>query len=416
MIADLVIEHAKSILVPGDNTDGFGKLEILNNCSIACSDGRIIKVDTHQKVLDEVDICPSATIINARDKVVSPGFIDAHTHPVFFGTRENEFKMRAEGKSYKEISRAGGGIRYSVRQLRDASEEKLIEHTLPFLDNFIKYGTTTIEAKSGYGLSIEDEIKILHVIKHLNSIHALDLVPTFLGAHEIPDEYRNNRNKYIDLVINDMIPLVVEENLAEFCDIFCEEHVYTIDETIKILAAARDAGLKLKIHSEQLASSNATRVAAELGVISADHLDHTTDDSIAQMKKHNVVPVLLPGAVFFLGLSTYANARKMIDTGLPVAIATDFNPGSCMTESIPMMMTIACTHMNVLPEETWIATTYNSARAIDKHEYIGTLKQGFKADITIWKIKNENYLPYHFGVNHVDTIIKNGKVVFHNEN
>ncbi|MBN1155780.1 imidazolonepropionase [candidate division KSB1 bacterium] len=409
---DLVINHIDVILIPETNADGFGSLRTINHGAIACAGDEIVMIGTHDDVMAHV---PECKVISAAGKLVAPGFVDAHTHPVFFGTREQEFKMRALGKSYQDIALAGGGIRSSVRKLRSASETELIDHTIPHLKNFLRHGTTTIEAKSGYGLSVADEIKILRVIKKLDSMQPLDLVPTFLGAHEIPDEYRNDRQKYIDLIINEMIPLVVDEKLAEFCDIFCEEHVFTIEETIKILGAAKDAGLQLKIHSEQLASSAATKIAAELGVISADHLDYASDDSLQQMKLRGVTPVLLPGAVFFLGLKTYANARKMIDLGLPVALATDFNPGSCMTESLPIIMTIACTQMKMTPEESWVAATLNGARAIDRDHRIGTLKEHYVADLVVWDIKNQDYLPYHFGINHVVMTIKKGQIVFQNK-
>lgn len=412
---DLIIDNIDLILIPEPDAGGFGRLRTIEHGTILCSGDRIVDIGRHEDLQRERSLAPDCTTISGKGRVVSPGFVDAHTHPVFAGTREHEFKMRAEGKSYQEIAQVGGGIRYSVRQLRTASESELIDHTIPYLNNFLQHGTTTIEAKSGYGLSLKDELKILRTIKILNSVHPLDLIATFLGAHEIPDEYRNHREKYIDLIIHEMIPVVVEENLAEFCDIFCEDHVFTIEEAIKIFGAAKQAGLKLKIHSEQLGSSAATRVAAELGVISADHLDYASADSIHQMKIHGVVPVLLPGAVFFLGLKNYADARNMIESGLPVALATDFNPGSCMTESMPMIMTIACTQMKMLPAETWVAATLNSARAIARDGTIGTLQRTCYADIVVWNIKNENYLPYHFGVNHVDMTIKKGNVVFCNE-
>lgn len=345
---DLILKNSFQLISPVLNPSNESEFNLLQGKSIACSHGSIVYVGSFDAILNQFSIAKNATIIDATNKVVAPGFVDPHTHPVFFGTRENEFEQRIQGKSYKEIARAGGGIRYSVRQVRNASKQQLVDFALPFLDRFIEYGTTTIEAKSGYGLSMEDEVKSLEVIQELNRLHPIELVPTFLGAHEIPDEYRENREKYIDLIINEMIPRVAEQKLAEFCDIFCEDHVFNVRETEKILTAASDAGLKLKIHADQLTSSGGSEVAARLNAVSADHLDYISDAAVDAFKKSGTVPVLLPGAVFFLGLQRYAPARKMIDAGLPVALATDFNPGSCMTESMPMMMTLGSIYMKML--------------------------------------------------------------------
>ncbi len=412
--ADLLIKNAGQLISPVLDGSGKGRLTIIENGAVACYKGKTIATGKTSEIVDKIDLIPAAKVIDAAGKVIAPGFVDPHTHPVFFGTRENEFELRIQGKSYREIAEAGGGIRFSVRQLRTASKEQLIQHALPFLDRFIQYGTTTIEAKSGYGLSLEDEIKSLEVIQELNCIHPIDLIPTFLGAHEIPDEYRHRRDDYIDLIIKDMIPSVAEQKLAEFCDIFCEEHVFNLRETEKILTAAQDYGFKLKIHADQLTSSGGAKLAAKLGAVSADHLDYITPDAIEQMKSAGTIPILLPGAVFFLGLQRYAPARKMIDSGLPVALATDFNPGSCMTESMPFMMTLGCIYLKMLPEEVWLATTIHAARAVLKLDTIGSMNAGMKADLIIWNISNFKYLPYHFGVNLVDQVIKNGKIVWKN--
>ena len=409
---DLIIKNARQLLSPRMIHSNATELNIIEGGSIACKNGTIVYVGSMDGLKDQFAMSNDVDVIDAANKVVAPGFVDPHTHPVFFGTRENEFELRIQGKSYKEISQAGGGIRYSVRQVRQASKQQLIDFAQAFLDRFIEYGTTTIEAKSGYGLSLEDEIKSLEVIQELNRIHPIELVPTFLGAHEIPDEYRDKREYYIDLIINEMIPKVADRKLAEFCDIFCEDHVFNLHETEKILTAASDAGLKLKIHADQLTSSRGSEIAAKLNAVSADHLDYISDQAVNDFKKSGTVPVLLPGAVFFLGLQRYAPARKMIDAGLPVAIATDFNPGSCMTESMPMMMTLGCIYMKMLPEEVWLAATVNAAKAINKQGKIGALTPGNQADIAIWDIPNYKYLPYHYSINHADHIIKKGKVVW----
>jgi len=409
---DLIIKNARQIISPSFDDSGKSEWDVVEGNSIACANGKIVSVAPFDALREQYSVSNRTTMINAENAVVAPGFVDPHTHPVFFGTRENEFEMRIRGKTYQDIARAGGGILYSVRQVRQASQQQLIDHALPFLDRFLEHGTTTIEAKSGYGLSLDDEIKSLQVIRELNRLHPLDLVPTFLGAHEIPDEYRDKRQDYIDLVIHDMIPRVAEEGLAEFCDIFCEGHVFNRHEAETILTAASDAGLKLKIHADQLSSSGGSEIAARLHAVSADHLDYFSNDAVEAFKRSGTVPVLLPGAVFFLGLSRYAPARTMLDAGLPVAIATDFNPGSCMTESMAMMMTLSCIYMKMLPEEAWLAATAHASRAIDRSGQIGTLVPGSQADLVLWNIPNYKYLPYHFGINHADCVIKKGTVVW----
>ncbi|MFZ5515967.1 MAG: imidazolonepropionase [Candidatus Zhuqueibacterota bacterium] len=409
---DLIVKNARQIISPPPDHSGRIEWSVGPGNSIGCANGKIVYVGLFDAIAEQFAVSSRATIINAENAVVAPGFVDPHTHPVFFGTRENEFELRIRGKTYQDIAQAGGGIRYSVRQVRQASKQQLIDHALPFLDRFIEHGTTTIEAKSGYGLSLDDEIKSLQVIRELNRLHPLELVPTFLGAHEIPDEYRDKRQEYIDLIIHEMIPRVAEEGLAEFCDIFCEDHVFNRHETEKILTAASDAGLKLKIHADQLGSSGGSEIAARLRAVSADHLDYISDAAIEAFRQAGTVPVLLPGAVFFLGLGRYAPARKMIDAGLPAAIATDFNPGSCMTQSMPMMMTLACIYMKMLPEEVWLAATAHAARAIHRSGHIGTLAPGSQADIVLWNIPNYKYLPYHFGINHAGCVIKKGNVVW----
>ncbi len=413
---DLLIKNAKQLLNPQINSSSAGRLQIIENGSIACFQGKIVRTGSTAEIASQINLNDNATIIDASGKVVSPGFVDPHTHPVFYGTREHEFEMRSQGKSYREIAEAGGGIRFSVRQLRDASKEQLVHHALPYLDRFLQHGTTTIEAKSGYGLSLEDEIKSLEVIQELNRLHPIDLIPTFLGAHEIPDEYRHRREAYIDLIIKEMIPQVAERKLAEFCDIFCEEHVFNVRESEKILTAALNYGFKIKIHADQLTASGGAELAAKFGAVSADHLDYITPEAIYQLKSAGTVPVLLPGAVFFLGLNHYAPARKMIEAGLPVALATDFNPGSCMTESMPLMMTLGCIYLKLLPEEVWLATTLHAAQAVSRTRAIGSLTPGANADLVIWNIPNYQYLPYHFGVNLVDQVIKKGKLVWKNFN
>jgi len=386
-------------------------LGIIEDGAVAVADDKIVAVGKTDDVLSKVEINENTKIIDGKNKVVSPGFVDPHTHPVFASTREEEFELRIKGKSYQEISQAGGGIKSSVRGLRKCSKEELIKLALPRLDRFLSYGTTTIEAKSGYGLSLEDEIKSLEVIKELNEIHPVDLIPTFLGAHQIPDEYENKRDEYIDLLTSEIIPEVAERKLALFCDVFCEKGVFNLNESERILETARKYGLKPRIHADQLTAFGGAELAAKVKAISADHLENISDQGIKRMKDAGVIAILLPGATFSLGLKEYAPARKMIDSGLAVALATDFNPGSSMTESMPIILSLSCVMMKMTPAETITSSTINSAYSVDRGDVIGSLKPGKKADLIIWQMENYKTIPYHFGVNLVHQVIKDGKVI-----
>jgi imidazolonepropionase len=412
----LIIQNARQLLTLRSDQKGprtgehLEDLGIIEDGAVAVSENKIVAMGKNQDVLDQVKIGKKTKVIDAKDKVVLPGFVDCHTHPVFASTREEEFEMRIRGKTYQEIAESGGGIKSSVKNLRSKTKEELIELALPRLDIMLSYGTTTIEAKSGYGLSLEDEIKILEVIKELNKIHPIDLIPTFLGAHEIPEEYKSNRKEYIKSIIEKMIPEVAKRKLAVFCDIFCEKRVFNIEESREILKAAKNHGFKLKLHADQLSALGGSKLAAELGAISADHLEFIDDDGIEKMKEAGVIGVLLPGACFGLGLREYPPARKMIEKGLPVALATDFNPGSSMTESMPMILSLACLMMRMTPAEVIAASTINSAYGVDKGNEIGSIEVGKKADIVIWNVRNYKEIPYHFGVNLVEQVTKDGKV------
>ena len=344
-------------------------------------------------------------------RVVTPGLVDPHTHSIFVGTREDEFEMRIGGAGYREIAEKGGGILSSVRRLREASQEEIVAHALPYLDTFIAHGTTTVEVKSGYGLTTEDELKSLRAVKILNESHPIELIPTFLGAHEVPEEYRNDRAAYVDLVINEMIPAVAEEGLAEFCDVFCEEGVFTVDEAERILIAARDRGLGLKIHAEEFAPLGGAEMAARLDAISADHLVAVSEAGMDAIGESGTIPVLLPGTTFFLGSDKYAPAAEMKRRQLPIALATDFNPGSSMTESLQFIMTLACLKLRLTPLEAFQATTYHAARAVKRETVLGSLASGMQADIVIWNAADYRQIPYHFGVNNAWRVIKRGEVV-----
>ena len=386
-------------------------LGIIENGAVAIRKDRIIAVGRTDEVLSKVKLAKNAKIIDAKGKVVTPGLVDCHTHPIFADTREKEFELRIKGKTYQEIARAGGGIKSSVRKLRKLGKQELVELALPRLDRFLSYGTTTIEAKSGYGLSLKDEIKMLEAIRKLNQIHPLNLVPTFLGAHEIPEEYENDKEGYVQLVIKKMIPLVAKRRLAAFCDVFCEKGVFDIKDSKRILIAARQYGLIPKIHAEQLSHFGGAKLAAQVGAISADHLENVTLGDIVLLRKRGVIGVLLPGATFGLGLRNYAPARAMIENGLPVAISTDFNPGSSMSQSLPMMMSLSCLMMKMTPAEAIVASTINPAYALNMEDEIGSIEPGKRADLVIWEVKNYREIPYHYGVNLVDKVIKNGRVL-----
>jgi imidazolonepropionase len=413
---NLIIKNATQLLTLRSTQkdprtrDAMEDLGIIEDGAVAISGSKIVAVGKTKDILSAIKISDETRVIDARDRVVLPGFVDCHTHPVFANTREDEFEMRIKGKTYQEIAAAGGGIKSSVKNLRSKSKAELIQLALPRLDRMLSYGTTTIEAKSGYGLSLEDEIKMLEVIKELNRIHPIDLIPTFLGAHEIPEEYKNDRKEYIKLITERMIPEVAKRKLAVFCDIFCEKGVFDIEESREILKAAKAHGFKLKLHADQLSALGGSKLAAELGAISADHLEFIDDEGIEEMKQAGVIGVLLPGACFGLGMKEYPPARKMIDRGLPVALATDFNPGSSMTESMPMILSLACLMMRMTPAEAIAASTINSAYAVDKASELGSIEVGKKADMVIWNVKNYKEIPYHFGVNLVDRAMKDGRV------
>jgi imidazolonepropionase len=351
-------------------------------------------------------------IIDAGGRVVMPGFVDAHTHPVFAGMRTGEFEERAGGSTYQEIAARGGGIQSTVRPTRAATLDELVRAGKRYADWFLRTGTTTVEAKSGYGLTLEDELKILRAIERLNRETPLRYVPTFLGAHAIPMEYKSRREQYVSLIVEDMLPRVVQEKLAEYCDVFCEETVFTNDESWKILSAARCHGLGLRLHADQLSLAGGAKLAAELGAITADHLEHTDAAGIQALRSAGVQPVLLPGSVYGLGSSRYPAAREMIDAGLAVVLATDFNPGSSPTPSMPMILSLACTHMRMTPAESVTASTINAAHTLNRGDQIGSLETDKIADFVIHDCADYRELPYFFGIEHSWKVYAAGRQVF----
>jgi len=385
------------------------ELSIVANGGMFVRDGRIEKVGNTDEI--ETLINADTTIVDARRQILMPGFVDAHTHPVFSGTRVEEFEERALGATYQEIAARGGGIQSTVNATRATYEEMLAYDSWRYSDWFLRSGTTTIEAKSGYGLSLEDELKILRVIKRLDKETSLRYVPTFLGAHSVPPEFRSRREQYVSLIIDEMLPAIAHEKLAEFCDVFCEDKVFTTDEAWKILTAARCHGLDLRIHADQLSLSGGAQLAAELGTVTADHLEHTDAAGIAALKRANVQPVLLPGSVYALGSSRYPAAREMLDAGLAVVLATDFNPGSSPTPSIPMILSLAATHMKMTPAEAITATTINAAYSLNRGHEIGSLEPGKIADFVIHACHDYRELAYFFGIQHASDVYCAGKII-----
>ena len=343
------------------------------------------------------------------DLVALPGFVDSHTHPIFAGTRVEEYDLRIRGKSYNEIAAAGGGIASSVEQMRSATVEHLLERTELYFRHFLSHGTTTIEAKSGYGLSLEDEIKSLQVLASLRDRNRLETVSTFLGAHAVPKE--RARSEYIRDIIQTMLPRVAKEGLAQFCDVFCEEGYFTVEEARSILTAAKNAGLGLRIHAEEFTHLGGAKLAAELGARSADHLQWIDDSDIEALRQAGTVATLLPGTSFNLGLMRYAPARKLIAADVPVALATDFNPGSCFTLNMQLMLAFACTQMRMTPAEAITAATINGAYSLGISDRLGTLEEGKQADIVLMDVSDYRELPYFFGINHCAATIKKGNVV-----
>ena len=389
------------------------ELSIIEDGAMLVVGERIAKVGSRDEI--EQLVKPSEDdweIIDAGGRVVLPGFVDAHTHPVFAGTRVAEFEERAGGATYQEIAARGGGIQSTVRATRDASLDELIGAGKRYADWFLRTGTTTVEAKSGYGLRLEDELKILRAIRRLNSETPLKYVPTFLGAHDIPPEYKSHRDQYVSLIVEEMLPRVAEEKLAEYCDVFCEAKVFTTEESRRILSAARARGLGLRIHADQLSLSGGAELAAELHTATADHLEHTDTKGIAALRSAGVQPILLPGSVYALGSDRYPAARDMIDGGLAVVLATDFNPGSSPTPSMPMILSLAATHMTLTPAESITAATVNAAYSLNRGDQIGSLEAGKLADFVIHDCEDYRELGYFFGIEHPWRVFADGIMVY----
>ena len=404
-IADILIENINEILtLKGQNKprikSEMNDLGIIKNGSIAIKNNKILDIGKNlkYKALKKID---------AKDKIALPGFVDSHTHIVFSGSREFELDMKLKGLSYMDILNKGGGIYYTVDKTRKSSINDLLDQSIIRLNNMLKYGTTTCEAKSGYGLNLETELKILKVQEILNDTHPIDIISTFLGAHAIPREYKID--EYVDIVINEMIPEAAK--YSKFCDVFCEKGVFNISQSRKILNAGRKNNLIPKIHADEIVDTGGAALSAELNAITADHLLRSSKNGLDLMAKKSIIGVLLPATPFSLMMKEYANARYMIDNGIPVAIASDLNP-NCWTENMQFIIQLACLNMNMTPAEAITAATFNASCAIDENTRIGSLEIGKQADIIILDCPNYLYIPYHFGINLVDKVIKKGKIIF----
>lgn len=410
----VIILNSSEIATPIGNDAKFASemndLKIIKNGAVVIENGIIVDVDTTHNILHKYNVS-EFKIIDAYNKCIIPGFVDSHTHFVFGGYRPEEFFMRLEGKAYMDIMRSGGGIENTVGKTRASSFDELYELGIERLNSMLHYGVTTVEGKSGYGLDFETEIKQLKVMKKLNENHNVDVVSTFLGAHAVPKEFKGKNSTYIDFIIEKVLPEIKDKKLAEFCDVFCEDDVISIELSEKLLLKAQEMGLKSKIHADEIVSLGGAELAGKIKAISADHLLNASEEGIKALAHNKVVATLLPATAFCLN-KPYANARKMIDAGCAVALASDFNPGSCFTNSVPLIFSLACIYMHMSPEEALTAFTLNGAAAVNRAKTIGSIEKGKLADILILKYPTYKYLVYNTAVNIVDSVIKKGKLVY----
>jgi len=388
----------------------LGDLSITPDGGMLVRDGAIVATGPSDVI--EKQVSGDTEVVDATGRVVLPGFVDAHAHPVFGGNRVDEFEMRARGATYEEIAAGGGGIRSTVRKTRAATEDQLLAQAIKHAEWFIRCGTTTVEAKSGYGLSVEDEIKILRVVGRLNKKTPVEFVPTFLGAHAIPEEFQSAPDRYVSLVIDEMLPRIVNERLAEFCDVFCERGYFDFETSRKVVSAAKERGMGIRMHADQLTNGGGAALAAELGAVTADHLEQTEAPGIAAMKRAGVQPVLLPGSVYALGKTRYPRAREMIEAGLAVVIATDFNPGSSPTPSMQMVLSLAATQMKMTPAEGVTAATINAAYSLRRGDKIGSLEAGKLANFALYDCADYREIAYYFGVPQTHSVYVDGERVF----
>ena len=413
--ADLVLKNIGQLLTmaPSDGPKrgrDARNLGIVEDAFLASKEGKIVALGANSSLGNQVDLLPNAEVVDVKGRVVAPGFVDAHTHLVFGGWRYEEYALRCQGASYLEIAERGGGIMSTVRATRNASREELLQRSLGFLDEMLQNGTTSCETKSGYGLDLQNELKQLEVIRECNKLHSVDLVPTFLGAHAMPPEFANDRQTYIDEVVS-MLEPVKNENLAEFVDVFCDVGNFTIDESRYILEQGIQHGLMAKIHADELENTGATELGCDLGAISCDHLIKVSPKGIEKLASSNTIAVLLPATSCYLGEFPGAPGRRMLDSGVCVALGTDFNPGTSTAMSMPLCMTLACSMLGFSPEEAFIASTWNAAWASNLGGVVGGIDRGFVMDVVVFDASDYREIPYRFGTNLVDTVIKRGEIV-----
>jgi imidazolonepropionase len=413
--ADSVVTGCRQVLTCGGpipkRGTAFRDVGLIENAAIAGRDGKIVFVGPEEEFRRTVQIRPDAARLDASGLVALPGLVDAHTHLPFGGTREEEFALRIQGWTYQQLAAKGMGIRSTVRKTRQITLADLKSLCLERLDSMLRHGTTTAEAKSGYGLNLIDEIKQLEAVRQAALVHPIDVIPTFMGAHEVPDEYRGRKEDYIDLLIHAVLPQVRDRGLARFFDVFCEEGVFSVEETERLVAAAAAAGLGIKIHADEFVPLGGAELAARIGAVSAEHLIAVTDAGIAALAGSDTAAVLLPGVPFFLMQDKKAPARKLIDAGAITALASDFNPGSSMTENMLFILQLGVFLLRLTIEEAINAVTANAAYAIHAHSEAGSLEPGKKMDVVLFDVPNYYFLAYHPGVNPVRHVLKNGRIV-----
>ena len=415
MNGNLIVKNASQLVTcsgfKAKKGNDMKNLHVIEDGGVVIQDGVITAVGTTGDILPEVDNLQKFHVIDAEGKAVLPGFVDSHTHFVFGGYRAEEYSWRLSGVSYMDIMKRGGGILSTVKATREASKEELIASGMDRLNSMLSFGVTTVEGKSGYGLDHDTELKQLEVIELLGQEQPVDIASTFLGAHAIPIEYKGKEDAFIDFLIHDVLPEVADRKLAEFCDIFCEQNVFSVDQSRRLLSKAKEMGLKLKLHADEIVRLGGAELAAELNAVSADHLLQASDQGIQALAESHVVATLLPGTAFSLK-EPYARARYMIDRGCAVALATDYNPGSCFTESIPLLIALATIYMKLTTEEVVSALTINGAAALDRADTIGSIDEGKKGDLIILEYPSYHFLSYHIGVSSVEKTIKKGNLVF----
>ncbi len=393
--------HLKNIGILSTYNSATDSFNSLKNCSIDIEDKIVANIGSSNNNGD--------FIIDCNQKLVTPGFVDAHTHPVFTNGREKEFTQRVSGKSYEEISLSGGGINSSIKGVRESNETELLDIVMGRMDEFLSLGTTTIEAKTGYGLDTESELKSLRVLDNVHNNHQIDIFPTFLGAHSIPDEFNGDADAYVDLICNEMIPAVSKQGIAKFCDVFCEVGYFDLLQSSKILKTAMKYNLTPRIHSDEFSNIGGTKLATEVQAVSADHLMEISDDDIDLLTNSDTIAILLPGTTFFLGKEKYAPARKLIDRGVHIAIASDFNPGSCHIKSMPFIIGLSCIYLGLSIEEALKAATWSGACALNEQERIGSIEVGKQADLIIWDLDKIEQIPYNLTSAPIKNVIKAGE-------